>query len=228
MKIKALIFDIDGTLYSNTVMHLKTIPIAFRYFGVMYNFNKVRKVLHSDSSIIDRSGMSFCDYQSQMLGEHLGIMQHDAGVLLEEFRQEWETIFDTIKPFPRVRDMVLKYREQGLKTAVLSDFPIGNKLKRLKINGIWDAEHCTEDSGAIKPDSRSFTNIANVLGVKPEEVLFIGNSHAFDIKGAKDAGMLAAHITWRKAKKSSKADFTFFKYKDLESWIDEQLSNNKE
>jgi putative hydrolase of the HAD superfamily len=215
MKIKALIFDIDGTVYSNTLMYLYTLPLMLRHPRTMITFAKARRLLHYCSEDIDASGLGFKAYQARMLGEMRGISSEEAQRNLDSFRTSWEKIFDTVRPYKGFKESIIFFKEAGLKTGLLSDFPLGKKMERLGLSGLWDAELCTEDAGALKPDPRSFLQVASLLGTAPEEVLFVGNSHKFDVIGAKKAGMLAAHLRWRGPVKNSLADFTFYHYKDL-------------
>jgi len=56
------------------------------------------------------------------------------------------------------------------------------------------------------------------LGVPAEEILYVGNSEAYDIAGAKAAGMNAALISMKK-KPDSRADFVFRTFFELEAFI---------
>jgi FMN phosphatase YigB (HAD superfamily) len=51
--------------------------------------------------------------------------------------------------------------------------------------------------------------------------LYVGNNYAYDINGAKNQGLMAAHIT-RHAPPDSKADFSFFDFRRLGDWVTEK------
>jgi len=223
MKIEALIFDIDGTVYSNNLMYLHTVPLFLRHPRTMLAFSKARKKLHYDTAHIDSSGLSFAQYQYNLLGRLRGISSEQAQHKLDNFRNQWETIFNFIKPYKQFKPMVEHFKAKGLKLALLSDFPLGKKMERLKLDGIWDAALCTEDTGALKPDVRGFLAVAQAIGVNPANCLYVGNSYKFDVIGASKAGMLTAHLKWGKAKKGSLAGFTFYNYDNLKSFIESKI-----
>jgi putative hydrolase of the HAD superfamily len=102
----------------------------------------------------------------------------------------------------------------GLKTAVMSDFPIGNKLKYFGLENLWDVEVSSEESGYLKPDKRPFLNLSMKLAVKPEEIIYVGNSYSYDVVGSKQTGMIAGHLS-SSEKEGSIADFTFSNYNDF-------------
>jgi putative hydrolase of the HAD superfamily len=65
--------------------------------------------------------------------------------------------------------------------------------------------------------------MAKQLEVSPEEILFVGNSHKFDVKGAKAAGMKSAWFVSRISslfhKKSDQAEITFCSYPKLQRML---------
>ena len=52
------------------------------------------------------------------------------------------------------------------------------------------------EANSFKPHRATYTKAAEILGLKPEQVLFVAN-HAFDVIGAKSAGMRSAMINRR-------------------------------
>ena len=52
------------------------------------------------------------------------------------------------------------------------------------------------EANSFKPHVATYTKAAEIMGVKPAEVLFVAN-HAFDCIGAKSAGMRTAFIDRR-------------------------------
>jgi 2-haloacid dehalogenase len=52
------------------------------------------------------------------------------------------------------------------------------------------------EANSFKPHRATYTKAAEILGLKPSEILFVAN-HAFDVIGAKSAGMRSAMINRR-------------------------------
>lgn len=223
MKIKAILFDIDGTVYSNNLMHLYTAPLFFRYAQLLLLFQKTRKKLHCAPPV--KNGKEFKARQAHLLASLSGgrWSPEQAQSQLEAFIADWENIFDKIKPYKGLKETLHAFRAAGLKTGLFSDFPLNRKIERLGLGGLWDAALSAEDVGALKPADRGFKAAAAALKAAAAETLFIGNNYQYDILGAKGAGMRAAHLKFGPPVKNSAADFTFYCYKDLKkqvfSWL---------
>ncbi len=223
MKIEAVLFDIDGTVYSNNVMYLHSIPLFCKYSRHLMLFSKARKYLHYHATEIDASGLNFVEFQAEYMAE---LAQNSTGseecqAELNKFRTEWEQIFSKIKPYKHFKETVCAFKEAGLKVGLFSDFPLSDKMDRLGLNdeGLWDAAVSAEDCGALKPDPRGFLTTAQLCGVAPDKVLFVGNSYAYDVLGAKAAGMKTAHLHHGGPAKNSEADFTFYDYRVLKNQV---------
>ncbi|MBI9098865.1 MAG: HAD family hydrolase [Spirochaetaceae bacterium] len=210
MAIKAIAFDIDGTLYPNWKMQVNSIPFFALHPKLIYKFGEIRKEIRTLENIDD-----FYKIQAQLLGKALSVSTEEAAQLIEKyFYTEWEKTFSRIKPYGNVEKVIKSIRAMGLKTAVLSDFPIGEKLKYFGLDNLWDIEISSEDSGYLKPDKRPFLYLSEKLVLKPEEVIYVGNSYKYDVVGAKKAGMIAGHLS-SSERYGSIADFSFSNYTDF-------------
>lgn len=88
-------------------------------------------------------------------------------------------------------------KRRGLKTAIytngLSDY--GRlKIRSTGIDRYIDYILCSEDIGIEKPDPRGFAVLAGGMGLKAEEIVFIGDHPKNDVLGSKNAGMTAVWI----------------------------------
>ena len=105
----------------------------------------------------------------------------------------------------------------------LSDFPPEQKGEIWGIKQYCDAIVGSEEEGALKPSPVPFQALSKKLEVPVEQILYVGNSHKYDILGPKKIGMKAAWFVTKKSKLKSKkaeaADFTFYKYSQLEEYI---------
>ena len=214
MQIKAVALDVDGTLYPNSCMYLKSIPFALTHLRLMRQYGRVRREVRKIRPLDDLR-----ETEATMLAERLGISPAEAaGRVNEEIHGTWEATLDRVPLFPHVREVLVALREAGMRLGVLSDFPVTQKLKRLGLDRLFDAGLWSEDTGYLKPHPEPFIEIARLLGSAPGQVLFVGNSYSYDIIGAHDAGMATAHVA-RRAATGSVADLTFFDYRDLAAWV---------
>lgn len=62
------------------------------------------------------------------------------------------------------------------------------KLAALALDGYFEAIVVDTEFGHPKPDARIFRHAADLVGLAPAELLFVGNSLAADIAGARAAG----------------------------------------
>ena len=208
--IKALIFDIDGTFYPKRAMMLRLATSSLLHLPFALKYNKMRQRLREETGVGEGSTSSLIELQrveSQMM--YPG-KTPDYFIAKEKhvFREPWERLFATIKPYPGVRAALVKAKNEGFILAALSDFPIGTKLKALGIEDLFDKAISTEEYGALKPSVRPFRAILEELGIKAGEALYTGDSRSKDIDGAKNAGMHTALIS-RSVSVYNNADIIF-------------------
>jgi putative hydrolase of the HAD superfamily len=214
MHVKAIAFDVDGTLYPNSIMYLKSLPFVLTHLRLMLGFAAVRREVRDLRPVDDMTTL-----QAQLLAKRLGVTTEVAKARIErEIYGEWERVLDRVSPYPHVRACVQRLSEAGYQVAVTSDFPVERKLERLGLDDLFDCRLWTEESGYLKPHPEPFLQLAACLGVEPTEVLYVGNSYEYDVIGAKNAGMYAAHLS-RRPPADSVADITFSDYRTLCSRI---------
>ncbi len=225
MNIKAVIFDIDGTFYPNWRMHLMTFPVVLRNVRLFKAFANTRKEMrHNPELMVD----DFYEIQAELTGKKLGIPTKDVLKKIErDIYIEWTDSLKKVKPYNHVREVVEELHKRVIKTACLSDSAILNKLSYFKLDDLFtDSAYSCEDCGYLKPHPNAYSYVTGKVGVKPEEILYVGNSYAYDVVGSKEAGMFSAHISSKKIKGSVEADFTFKTYKDFISRFDSLIKGN--
>src|ERR1700730_17458936 len=107
------------------------------------------------------------------------------------------TQIEKLRPFPDVPDALARLRS-SYKLVVLSNGDpdmLENAKRYHKIK--FDRVISAAEAGAFKPDLGTYTKAAELLEIRPEEILFIAG-HAFDCIGAKSAGMYTAFINRRR------------------------------
>ncbi len=213
MGIKGIGFDIDGTLYNNMFMYICTIPSFIKHPRLVYHYSRARSRIREIRPV-----NNFRRTQAELVAESMGHSEVVVRAMIEnKLYEDWENLFRIIRPFPGLKTGLVKLREAGLKLGVLSDFPVQNKLKFLGLED-WDCSFTSESTGYLKPHPEPFLELAKRLKLKPEEILYVGNSYEKDVLGAAAVGMKTAHISARK-KPGSRADFTFSQYKELFDYI---------
>jgi putative hydrolase of the HAD superfamily len=217
----AVAFDLDGTLYPNYRLNIRLIPFILRDLPLLAAFGRARGRLREKPRDLFLPGEDFYDAQARIMASFL--KKSNPAELREKvdrlIYRGWESHFTRIKLYPQVKETLNRLRQGGLKTALLSDFPPERKLETLGLGGLWDQVLCSETLGALKPDPLPFENLARSLGLEASRILYVGNSLSYDIRGAKNAGLMTAFITpWRR-RRPAEADFVFFSYRKLGQYV---------
>lgn len=211
--IRGVAFDVDGTLYPNWQMMVASLPSVIRDPKLAWYFAKARRAIRLVSKIGD-----FRLLQAEMIAERLRCSVDSALTRVEEgLYQKWLTGFRIIRPYPYVATLLQTLRDAGIVLGVLSDFPIEDKLRFMKLDGYWDAALSSEEVGYLKPDTKPFLALAERMGLSPAQMLYVGNNPHYDAVGANRAGMRSALIG--RGNRHHPADIHFTSYRQLEGLI---------
>ncbi|TCW62337.1 HAD family hydrolase [Treponema sp. J25] len=215
--LQAVAFDLDGTLYPNGALYVRLIPFITRHFRLLQAMGKAREALRQRGKV-DR----FYETQAQLMASYLEEEPQKVYERTERLiYRGWEPLFKHIRPFPYVRETLVAFKKGGLKLGLLSDFPPVQKLQYLGLYDYFDVILCSEEVGALKPDPFPFQILAERLGCSPQQILYVGNSVAYDVRGAQRAGFSSALIDrrWWGFSRSCGAQFIFRDYRQLRSYV---------
>lgn len=215
MPLRAVAFDVDGTLYPNASMYLHSLGLALSHLRLLRTLEEVRAQLRRNPDDTD----DFHRVQARLVGARLGLTPERAYALVEaRVYTRWYRIFKKLKLFPGVAQTIDEFRAAGLKVAVLSDFPIRHRLVDLGLPGPWDCAFSSEETHFLKPHPRPFEVLAERLELPPQDILYVGNSYSYDVLGAAAVGMPCAHLT-RTPRPDGQAVFSFFRYDRLRDFV---------
>jgi putative hydrolase of the HAD superfamily len=214
MVLKAITFDLDGTLYPEYKIALPSIGVALRYPRLFYFFNEVRKEIRTIFPI-----ENFKKLQVELLAKRLGKSFNKTEMLIENIIYgKWLNSIRRMKPYSGMRDLIISLRSAGYKCGLLSDLPVKQKLSYLGLEDVWDFAFSSEETGYLKPNSIPFKKLIDCVEEKPENILYIGNNYEYDIVGAKIVGLKTAYFS-RFNVKGNVADFTFKRFRDLQHFL---------
>ncbi len=194
MALRAVGFDIDGTLYPDNRAFRRSIPFFLVNARLVMAFSRTRKEMRRLAGSEEMAG-DVSDSEVRIFSRELGCDTDKA----RKFRDEriyagWERIFSKVRTYPEVRESLLRLKAAGLKLAALSDFPVGAKLRYFGLDDLFDSVLGFPESGGLKPKPEPFVTMAKELAVEPAEILYIGNKLEYDVYGAEGAGMRGALI----------------------------------
>lgn len=99
---------------------------------------------------------------------------------------------------PDVFGLLKELKARGLGTAIVSncsaDEVVG--MRESALYSYFDQVVLSYEVGLQKPDGRIYRRAMELLGVAPEECLFVGDGGSHELEGAKSAGMKAVQAKW--------------------------------
>jgi HAD superfamily hydrolase (TIGR01549 family) len=167
--IQAVIFDVDGTLVNTVDMHAEAWQQAFREFGKEIEFEAVR-------SQIGKGG-------DQLMPVFLSREELDEfGDELEELRSDIyaRSYLHEARPFPKVRELFERLRENGIRIALASSAPedeLEIYKKAANIEDLVEASTSADDAEESKPEPDIFAAALKRLGdIDPEHCVVVGDT----------------------------------------------------
>lgn len=216
--IKVIAFDIDGTLYPAYRLNVRIVKHFFLHAFEFLHFGLIRRQIRKTAPL-----PNLFEYQARLLGKRLNVSSDKAKKILDDMAYTGlAKYFKDIKPFKDVPETFAKLKEAGYRIALLSDFPPEQKGDLWGLKPYCEKILSTEKIGALKPSKYPFGILAMELGVQPQEILYVGNSAKYDIKGAKNAGMMTAYLEpfWRRlfGVHLKEADISFGNYRQFQKY----------
>jgi len=188
--IRAVVFDVDGTLFDKSRLPLHLVLADPLYMFVLNNERKARKTL---------SGVYFGDertYYETLYGK-VAILSHLSAkrvkwwydhrympAMIKVLRKHYE-----LRPW--VSELLPALKEKGIKVAVYSDYGcIEERLATLGFQKEWaDVVADAPKMGGLKPCKESLLAVCRQLGVDPSETLMVGDKDETDGESARRCGM---------------------------------------
>ena len=216
--IKAVGFDLDGTLYPAWMMYAVSVDIGIRHPRLLQAYSAARRIMRTRKfSEAADSTQPFKARQAALIARSLGTDPEIVSKAIDTtIYSIIENRFSYIRPFKGAAACLDSLHKAGLKLGLLSDLPPVKKIGLMGLDGYFESMLCSEDFGALKPDPRPFVALAQALETPPASILYVGNKHEYDVLGAKAAGMQTALVSRRK---SGCADFTFHAWDELREWV---------
>ncbi len=188
--IKAVLFDLDNTLTDFMKMKDRAIVAAV---DAMFNMglpltpDDARKRIYA---IYDREGIEYQRVLDQLLQDVYGrVPPAVLAAGITAYRRARDSI---LVLYPHVKLTLVELIRRGVRLAVLSDAPslqAWQRLHHLALQHTFDHVITFDDTGERKPSPAPFRRAMELLELKPDQLLMVGDWPERDMRGASAMGI---------------------------------------
>lgn len=183
--LKAVIFDIDGTLVDSVDLHAQAWQEAFRWFGREVAFAEVRRQIGKGGDQL--LPVFFSAEEIARFGKALESWRGDL------FKQRF---LPQVRAFADVRPLFERIRADGKRIALATsarEDEVDAYKKLADIEDLVDATASADDAEKSKPYPDIFIATLARLKLSPQEAIAVGDT-PYDAQAAAGAGMLAIGV----------------------------------
>ena len=229
--IKAVLFDLDNTLYDYTTADriaeealyenvVKLIgPMDREEFARQYKIAKteIKRELRGTASSHNRAL-----YIQRFLEIHN--VSFDPEIILKLYDCYWDKLLEVMQPLEGLIPVLRELQEMGVKIGIVTNLTAHiqlRKIKKLQIQEFIDILVTSEETGTEKPHSAMFLVAANKLGVLPTQCMFVGDNIDSDTEGANAVGMktvcifFGEHATQVASEGAEEPNFTVWRLSEI-------------
>jgi HAD superfamily hydrolase (TIGR01509 family) len=179
--VKAVVFDIDGTLLDSVDLHARSWVESLAHFGITAPFHEVRRRIGEGA---DRLMPAFLpEGTSEVRKKEIERFRADL------FKRDY---LPEVRPFPCVRQLFERLRYEGLLLLLGSSCSAAeiDEYKRIAdIQDLVDFETTSDDARSSKPAPDIFRNaVERIAPIRPSECVVIGDTR-YDGEAACAAGI---------------------------------------
>ena len=184
--IKAVIFDLDGTLLDTSRDICKTLNESLKRFSLpeLSLADTIKYVGNGARKLVERA-----------VGKNADILEEVYIDYIEHFAKCDNNL---TKLYPNEAETLKKFREAGIKLCLLTNKP-QRATERVYAKFLAEFEFCIVLGHAeyypLKPDPASTLAILDKLSVKREECIFVGDGET-DVETARAAGVVCVSALW--------------------------------
>ncbi|MDO5038016.1 MAG: HAD family hydrolase [Tissierellia bacterium] len=208
--IKAVIFDLDGTLVDSKPVNFLTFNRTLEAFGL----SRIDEKTHS---------LAFCMPARASLA-HFGIREEDLDGALDFWMGLLQEHASMSQLFPGIEALIGVLRERGYGLGVITSRrkkSVLRDLKRFGLIDLFDPIVSVDDVKAPKPHRDSLDVYLERAQLKEEEVIYLGDSHS-DSDFALEGGIPFALALWGTLDPDLKATVKLKEPADLLVYLEDQ------
>jgi putative hydrolase of the HAD superfamily len=187
-KPRAILFDLDGTLFDRDASFLELIQAQYQRFGAALA-HIPREVYVQRAVELDAHGYVDRQVVYGDLAREFGLPETLAEVLTGHF---WAEYHNFCRCFPEVPSALTSLRANGMKLGIITNGSVRmqeRKIHQLGLAELLDEVLISEREGLRKPDPQIFERALKKLCVSADESWYVGDHPVIDVRGAFDAGL---------------------------------------
>lgn len=237
--IKAVLFDLDDTLYRERDF----VEQAFCHAAVFFagyleerrkKFREQEKnaedVLHSESpEALTEQMLGLMEQEGR--GEIFNRLceRYGADIPVQELVRIYRETEPTLSLYPDGEAFLSLLKEKNILTGLITDGNAEVQHRKIRALGLYkrlDVVLASYDLGLSKPDPEVYAYCGEKLGCAPAEMVYIGDNPLKDFIGARKLGMKTVRIIrpegmhmGRKAEEGYEADMTIHLLTELAPWF---------
>lgn len=224
MKIKEVIFDIDGTIYSYEKGHPAGMDCVAAY--AKENFGKDPEEFREAYTRLSRKALERLGSDNAAIHSRSIRIQN----ILEEwkvplfphvrkmYRLYWDSLLEACGTEPGCLEAVRALHEQGITIGVGTDMTAWMQYEKLEHFGLAPyISHMvtSQEAGYEKPHPEFMKLCLEKAGFEPQECVFVGDSFKKDVAGAVQAGMHAVWYNQAGKKRPEDVDLPSGSYREI-------------
>jgi HAD superfamily hydrolase (TIGR01549 family) len=187
-----IVFDVDGTLYSQRKLRLKMARMLLRHSLMTGSMNTI-KILGSyrgwREELAEEGGERFEEILISRLASRYRKSEADIQATVAEWMEVRPLPFLKECRYPGVKELLSQLRSAGKIIGVLSDYPAQAKLAELEFDADFVVSARDEQVAALKPNLRGLRHLMALAGIGPEATVMIGDRAERDGEMGRRAGV---------------------------------------
>ncbi|MBO5065788.1 MAG: HAD family hydrolase [Clostridia bacterium] len=198
--IKAVVFDLDHTLFDRYATINKLVPQLRKHFdladGITDEFF-IQELSYADKHFVHKGWRGIYNYLVEKgIFKTVPSFSEYTEIVLRHFKHLAEKYEFAVPTLEKIRSM-------GYRIGLITN---GNatlqykKLEMLELTEEFDEIIVSGDTPYEKPDKEIFLMMAEKMGIEPGEMMYVGDHPLNDVEGSRNAGCISVWVkttgTW--------------------------------
>ncbi|ALI99899.1 HAD family hydrolase [Rufibacter tibetensis] len=192
-KIKVVIFDVDGTLYTQSPLRKKMLFSLLSHYALRPWSWKDLLILHHFRAEREKKSGIPCknleDAQYEWCASKGNFPIPRIKKVVDYWMFNYPNKYLTGTMYPGVKTFFEALKQKNIKIGIYSDYKAVDKLKAMGLQADIIVSSTDKEVDNLKPNPRGLFYITEKLKVQPEECLFIGDRQELDGQCAIQANM---------------------------------------